>query len=442
MKRCLTPACLPACLPACRKPSCAQSIRNVIGCLLLSGCGLLTTTSAQAQFFQQTCSGVDTITAISLPSVSFQVSRQTPVGSFAGEWRYAIPDTGAGGIDPKLPFMVCTNTQAAKAPNSDGVDKNVYVRGDKPAAIYPAPGNLTITEDGITYQVFTTSDLQNFGLGFVVRWRVTNSWGEYGQWITPPANWSSYTPSASAGMPFWRVAIFRQRAYPSNQWIGHQIQNRFNRNIVTSLQDWYNTLNSYPSASYLFYYGTEVSTRFVVIQDPLTIPGALSLDPISKTFTQQVNVLNARPQSFQGSPTNVMISQTVTLTLPPTGSCTTPSVDPSTVNFHTVMASDIPNPGNTANEKPLNLTFTNCPRINIGYYVHANNKWVDSSTACPVPLPMPIPSSATRTASACSCCTTTLSTAPSRFISARMMMIPTSRFTGEPRRREPTHPPA
>jgi len=55
-----------------------------------------------------------------------------------------------------------------------------------------------------------------------------------------------------------------------------------------------------------------------------------------------------------------------------------PSVNPSTVNFNTVMASDIPNPGDTTNEKPLNLTFTHCPRINIGYYVHTKNKWVDS----------------------------------------------------------------
>jgi len=267
---------------------------------------------------------------------------------------------------------MCTNKFAAAPPNSDGVDKNVYVGGSKPALVYLAPGNLTVSEDGVTYRVFTTAALEDIGLGYVVRWRVTNGMGEFGQWVTPPAAWATHMPPASEGMPFWRFWIYRQ--------FTGDVQGRFApNNVFNSLQDWYDLIAEGPDLPYLVVYGAQVATRFVLIKNPLTIAGALPLDPVTQTSTIQFEVLNARPNSWAGTSLQIPINQSVTLTLPPTGSCTTPSVDPSTVNFGSLFASDIPNPGNTTNEKPLNLTFTNCPRINIGYYVHANGKWVNSS---------------------------------------------------------------
>jgi len=281
-----------------------------------------------------------------------------------------------GGANSIGPFMMCTNRTAAASPNSNGIDKNLYVGGVKPAAVIPAPGNLTVSEGNVTYRVFTTPELQQLGLGYIVRWRVTNGFGtgEFGEWVTPPShNWSTYMPPASDGMPFWRFWI--------HHWNVGDLQGRFApKNVFNSLQDWYNAIAIRPSnARYHFFYGAQVATRFVLIQDPATIPGLSVLNPVTQTRTLQMEVLRQRPLGFSGLPIEVAINQSVTIVLPPTGSCTTPSVNPSTVNFGALFASDIPNPGNTANEKLLNLTFTNCPRTNIGYYVHANGKWVDSS---------------------------------------------------------------
>jgi len=118
----------------------------------------------------------------------------------------------------------------------------------------------------------------------------------------------------------------------------------------------------------------------VLIQDPATIQAANALNPRASTIPPRYMVdLRPRPLRWNGSSKDISITQSVTVTLPPTGSCTTPSVNPSTVNFGALFASDIPNPGNTTNERNLNLAFTNCPRYNIGYYVHANGKWVDSA---------------------------------------------------------------
>jgi len=67
------------------------------------------------------------------------------------------------------PFSVCTTNSAAASPNSNGIDKYLYVGGNKPPGVIPAPGNLTVTEDSVTYRVFTTqqlglkSQVQRFG---------------------------------------------------------------------------------------------------------------------------------------------------------------------------------------------------------------------------------------------------------------------------------------
>jgi len=333
--------------------------------------------------YVQGCIGNDNAIALNLPAVSFVVSRQTPVMTFAGDWREGIPGNQFGGPNTIGPFIMCTTTTAAAKPNSDGIDKNLYVGGSKPPSVYPAPGNLTVSEDGVTYPVFTTAALQQVGLGYVVRWRVTNGWGEFGQWTTPPShNWSMHMPPASTGMPFWRFWIYNQQ-HPHNSWgDGGDIQGRSApTNVLNSLNDWYDILAARDPAHpwYVILYGAQVATRFVLIQDPLTIVGANALNPISKNVSIQLEILRQRPLSHSGSPVEVAINQTVIITLPPTGSCTTPSVDPSTVNFGTVLDSDLPNQGSATAYRNLDLTFTNCPRINIGYYVHANGKWVNST---------------------------------------------------------------
>jgi len=191
---------LSACRPVGRKPGCARAI-HLIGGLLLSGLGLFGASPVWGMYVQS-CTGLELSYNSSLPSTTFAISRQTSIGTLSAGWQYGQSQM----------FIMCTTGSAAASPNSDGIDKNLYVGGDKPAAVFPAPGNLTVTEDGVTYRVFTNTDFQQYGLGYIVRWRVTNGFntGEYGEWVTPPShNWSTHMPSPSDGMSFWRFSIYR-----------------------------------------------------------------------------------------------------------------------------------------------------------------------------------------------------------------------------------------
>jgi len=205
---------------------------------------------------------------LTLPSTTFVVSRQTPVGTFDTDWQYVTSNVYFSNSASSAPFIMCVSKSAAASPNSNGIDKNLYVGGEKPAAVIPAPDNLTVTEDGVTYPVFTTQQLQQVGVGYIVRWRVTNGFNtdEFGEWVTPPShNWSTYMPPASDGMPFWRFWILRGG--------GEDIQGlNAPTNVLNSLQDWYNVIAAHPSNSmYAIRYGAQVATRFVLIQDPATI---------------------------------------------------------------------------------------------------------------------------------------------------------------------------
>jgi len=262
---------------------------------------------------------------------------------------------------------MCVFRSVALSPNSNGIDKNLYVGGKRPTTTSPVSG-MTISDGGETYQVYTNPQLQSVGLGYIIRWRVANAeTGEAGAWIKPPANWNEYVPPASAGIPFWKGRIESIYSTPVP--------------TLNSLQDWYGFLDtiSPPYDAFRIYYSLEVAVRYALIQDPMTIPGLHPLNPTFRAVTLTPTLAQVRPNTIALWSTNPDIKQTLTVILPPTGSCTTPSVDPSTVHFSPLFNSDIPNPGNTAVEKLLNLTFTNCPRINIGWYVHANGKWVNSS---------------------------------------------------------------
>jgi len=62
------------------------------------------------------------------------------------------------------------------------------------------------------------------------------------------------------------------------------------------------------------------------------------------------------------------------------GSCTTPSVQEATIYFGGVYASSFPNnQWGVAATRDFNLTFRNCPRVNIRYYVHGNGRWVNQA---------------------------------------------------------------
>jgi len=101
------------------------------------------------------------------------------------------------------------------------------------------------------------------------------------------------------------------------------------------------------------------------------------LDSKSGTITTNFVTLRARPLSYQIN--NVTVQQTTTFRLPPLKTCETPSAAEATVNFNMVLASLIPDPGDTTAEKDFTFTLRNCGRNNLNYYVHANGKWVNPS---------------------------------------------------------------
>jgi len=261
--------------------------------------------------------------------------------------------------------------RAYPAPKSDGIQHNLYVGGDRPSIAYSA--NLSVTDDGMTYHVYTTAALSAMKLGYVIRWRVVNNWGEHGQWVTPPANWTTYMPPASTGMPFWR------------HWLGNQsgaVSNDFNY-AYNSLADWYAHMASAPTSIYSLWYAAEMAVRHVWLSNPTDGLAADELNPITvaqQTLTESRMLLRPRPPGNYAPVFN--FSKTIRIILRPWGTCTTPTGAQATVHFGTLYPNNFPNnQGGVAATRDFTFTLTRCPRVPIRYYVHANNRWVDSSNS-------------------------------------------------------------
>jgi len=287
-------------------------------------------------------------------AVTIPISRQAQVMDAVTEWM---------AIYTSYPFIACTNTYAAASPNSDGTDKNIYIGGDKPSSVYPATGNLMLTENGVTHYVFTTAQLEQLGLGYVVKWTVT---GSGGQWVTPPANWSTYMPPASTGTPFWKTqdGIYYHPGGNTGQ------NNTFWLPPLGSLEDWYTNISSRPYALYGIMFSPIILVKYVLIKNLASIQGRHSLNPVTKSTTLQLELLKARQPTWNSTVSQVPVTQTVTVILPPTGTCTTPPATETTVNFGTVYPDSFPNnSGGVAagSERDFLLRFRNCPRTNISY---------------------------------------------------------------------------
>jgi len=224
--------------------------------------------------------------------------------------------------------------------------------------------------------VWTTAALSNLGVGFQLRWRVhTQKEGLVGAWRTPTATWTVDTPPPSAGLPFY---FFTNELWlPGGTcWF-----------IPTGSQGMYSSLAAYRAAlsadtscpnrnQAYFYYGVQLEVRYV-----LTKPANLvydQLNPISGSFSTQFITFQSRPNAHQVNVAHV--SQNITYVLPPLKTCETPTMAEATVNFGSAYPDSFPNaPGGVAAQKDFTFTLRNCPRVNIRYYVHSNNKWVNPS---------------------------------------------------------------
>jgi len=117
-----------------------------------------------------------------------------------------------------------------------------------------------------------------------------------------------------------------------------------------------------------------------VLTKPLTLIGEQLVAVTSSNITTDFVILKNRAGSnyidFQ-----MIIRQTVAFRIPAVGTCITPSVEEGMVYFGVVYSDSFPNnQWSVAAYKDFTLTFSNCPRVNVKYYVHANgNRWVGST---------------------------------------------------------------
>jgi len=301
-----------------------------------------------------------------LPTVTLNIPGAAAVGDFVSPWYNSPTFFGPHAKGIPHDFEMCVNTNSAKNGGSNGADKNVYPVGIKPGAIIAAPGNLTVTDDGMTFRVWTTPQLRDaVGLGYIVRWRTTNTWGETGDWGTPPAGWSTVTGETATGLPFWRVHVFSQSSAgavgnPPSQDVQ---AGTTNTHYFNSLQDWYGYIAPLDNRYIRIFYAVEVEVRWVVIAKVSDELNGFQVTPGTSAALVRIQ---SRPNA-QTIRTHTL-RQLVRAILRPHGTCTTPSV---TVPFNTLFASDLPTVGATTGTKEFTLNLTKCPRVSIRYFFRA-----------------------------------------------------------------------
>jgi len=335
----------------------------------LGATAALLSTPAHGQIFTGVgCGGTypDIFTPL-FPPDQFNIPVNGQAGDFFGPW---YSNSNLGNSLDGFPFFICAPWNAARNNNTGSMD-NVYVEGLKPAAVYPSAEFPS--KDGQT--VFTTLELSEIGVGFIVGWRVhAQDSNVASAWRTPPPNWTVDNPPLADGLPFYRVPSYTWAPTYGNTWLNPVGSDNF-----SSVAGYRAAMDAVPTerrGTVVVLYGAQVTVRYLLTRPASTIYSAL--DNKSGSITTDFVILRARPQSHQIN--HVTVSQTTTFQLPPTSTCETPSWDGMIVHFPMILPSQIPNPGDTTAEKTLdNLTFIRCPRTNLSWYVHANGKWVDSA---------------------------------------------------------------
>jgi len=238
---------------------------------------------------------------------------------------------------------------------------NLYVLGIKPEGVISTNRTVSDADIGVTYNIFTTRELQQMGIGFVVRWRVATHWEVGGQWRYPAVNWAIDTPPASDGLPFYRVAAYSWDNGINGLFLQGGGAGNYN---FYSIADYRNRLLSLfgkrEGFATAFLYDAEVEVRYALIRNGDKI--VVALDGIPKSITTSFITIRARPQSAIIA--DATIRQTIFLKPLPMGTCTTGNV---VVPFGGGNESELPSITSTSISRPFDITLTNCPRVNIGY---------------------------------------------------------------------------
>jgi len=272
---------------------------------------------------------------------------------------------------------------------ASGDNAYLYFFGNKPETVVADTAVGTV--DG--YHVFTTTELQGYGIGYVVRWRVSN-WASIftvpqGPWRSPEQGWPNDAPMPSVhGLPFW--AVYRVFSIENGSGGGQSFVLYNNGNESRTYDAWVQSRDSifldwpgyFPNRLELRFIA-EVQIRYVLIAEPASIFPSSELD---FTYMGGVNLVHdvvtvsASPDSCQPATQKVQ-TRFLSLTLYPRGTCTTPSIQEATVKFRTIFESEIPNQGDATEWVPFELIFRDCPRTFIQYYIHTNGKWLDSANS-------------------------------------------------------------
>jgi len=266
----------------------------------------------------------------------------------------------------------------------------MYLRGNKPSSVI-ADTNVGM-KDG--YHVFTTAILKNAGLGFIIRWRVVDfTVSSFGAWNSPGPGWPADNPMPSVvGLEYWRLSggffsrydlVFRsgntrrsralreshQGALSSyGAWGGRK--SRASEYWRVDDGNW--SRRYYPAYSYWAGYYPQIQVRYVKIGN--VSQAILNAHQFTVNNLELVDVY-PRPDAFYTAP--IRFLHNLTVRVAPIGTCTTPSVAEGTVHFAVDPASFPNNQWGEAAYKDFTLTFSNCPRVNVKYYVHANGtRWV------------------------------------------------------------------
>jgi len=257
------------------------------------------------------------------------------------------------------------------------------VTGTRPSSVYLSPDISTAydSETNKSYSVWTTDDLTNIGVGFILRWRPVPGYlnGDIGAWRYPTATWTTDVPPSSDGFAFYRGGIIWHRSPYVNGYDGCKDQT-ISRGSYPSLAVFRASISSRCNDGHLYaLYAADVEVRYVLTK-PLTLIGEQLVAVTSSNITTDFVILKHR-ESSNYADFQLIMRQTVTFRIPPIGTCITPSAEEGAVYFGTVYSDSFPNgQWGIGATRDFTLTFRNCPRVNVKYYVHANgNRWVDSA---------------------------------------------------------------
>jgi len=317
-----------------------------------------------------------TVHTYSFPAVTIPIPKSAAVGDPIGGWQTNGSSSLGWVVNGFDTFLICAPWQVMRSTGTtNGTEDYLWVTGTKPADVYASTDVSSVVVDGNSYTVWTTDALSGVGLGFILRWRAQASGAGVGkgEWRYPTSGWSVDVPPSSDGFPFYQSTnIEHWRGNCDPRWYPN----------FSSLGDFRYSLRRCPSLSGagIPFYGAQVEVRYVLTKPASSLQSELDVN--THTITTDFVILKGRQasHSFTGQAT---IRQMIHFRLPPTGTCQSPSVEEGTVHFGAAYTTDFPNNqwgAASGADRDFTLTFRNCPRMNLRYYVHANgNKWVDSA---------------------------------------------------------------